>query len=113
MENKLLRNILFDKYGQKMSFISTTDKQSYDFFGFLQPLRYKNKLYLSGVPTELGFDGLNKYLLICDPGVDIELIDGIKHRLCFEDNAYGVDHFERVYRFGKAFYLWAIVHREG
>ncbi len=111
--NKLLSNKLFDKFGVKMSYISATDKESYDFYAFFQPLRYKNKLYLSGVPTELGFDGLNKYLLICDPTVDMKSIDGINYRLCFGDNSYGVDHHEIIYRMGKPLYMWAIIHKEG
>ena len=105
---------LFEKYGVKMNYVVSDSKQkSKDFFAFLQPLRYKNKLYLSGVPTELGYDGLNKYLLICPPDININSIDGINYRLCFGDSAYGVDHCETVYRLGKPFYLWAIIHKEG
>ncbi len=97
-----------------MSFkVTSSAKESFDFYAFLQPLRYKNKLYLSGVPTELGYDGLNKYLLICSPDIDVSKIDGINYRLCFGENAYGVDHYETVYSQGKALYLWAIVHKEG
>lgn len=93
--------------------VSSSPKQSYDFYAFLQPLRYKNKLYLSGVPTELGYDGLNKYLLICSPDIELGNIDGIKYRLCFGENAYGVDHYETVYAQREPLYIWAIVHKEG
>ena len=97
-----------------MSYVVTGSKaKTFDFYAFLQPLRYNNKLYLSGVPTELGYDGLNKYLLICPPEIDMKDIDGINYRLCLGDEAFGVDHYETVYRFGKAFYLWAIIHKEG
>ena len=114
MYNKINSLKLFDKYGLKMSYVvSSSKKQTFDFHAFLQPLRYKNKLYLSGVPTELGYDGLNKYLLICPPEIEIDKIDGINYRLCFKDEAFGVDHYETVYRFGKAFYIWAIIHKEG
>ena len=114
MSNKLVSHKLFDKLGVKMSCTVTAKKsESYDFYGFLQPLRYKNKLYLSGVPTELGYDGLNKYLLICPPNIDLDKIDGINYRLCFGDNAYGVDHYEIIYRGGEPLYLWAIIHKEG
>ncbi|MBQ4349278.1 MAG: hypothetical protein IJC79_06675 [Clostridia bacterium] len=113
MSDKLLSNKLFDKLGVRMSYVSSTDTESFDFYAFLPPLRYKNKLYLSGVPTELGFDGLNKYLLICDPSIDMGSIDGINYRLTFGKNAYGVDHHEIIYRMGKPFYMWAIIHREG
>lgn len=111
--NKCLKNKLFDKYGVKMSYISGGDGEKIDFYAFLQPLRYKNKIYLSGVPTELGFDGMNKYLLVCDPTVDLGRIDGISCRLTFGENTYGVDHHEVIYQREKPLYLWAIIHREG
>lgn len=113
MANKILKNPLFDRYGVKMTYECATDEDSFDFHAFLQPLRYKNKLYLSGVPTELGYDGMNKYMLLCDPSINMENIDGINYRLCFEDKAYGVDHYEVVYRLGAPLYMWAIIHREG
>lgn len=114
MAAKIFSPRLFDKYGVKMSYIvSSSKEQSKDFYGFLQPLRYKNKLYLSGVPTELGYDGLNKYLLICPTDINLSNIDGINYRLCFQDNAYGVDHFETVYSQNQPLYIWAIIHKEG
>lgn len=112
--NKIISRELFRKYGVEMSYrVAASKKESFDFYAFLQPLRYKNKLYLSGVPTELGYDGLNKYLLICSPGIEINKIDGINYRLCFGDNAYGVDHCETVYAQNEPLYLWAIIHKEG
>ena len=90
-----------------------TEGKSYNVKALIEPMRYKNKLYLSGVPTELGYDGLNKYLLICPTDIDLGNIDGINYRLCFGDNAYGVDHFETVYSQNKPAYIWAIVHKEG
>ena len=114
MANKLISHKLFGKYGVKMGYtVASSEKQSRDFSAFLQPLRYKNKLYLSGVPTELGYDGLNKYLLICPPDIDLDKIDGINYRLCFGDNAYGVDHHETVYSCNEPLYIWAIIHKEG
>ena len=97
-----------------MNYVVTNSKHlSKEFYGFLQPLRYKNKLYLSGVPTELGYDSMKKYLLICDPSIDLESIDGINHRLAFGESTYGVDHYEIVYRMGEPLYIWAIIHKEG
>lgn len=114
MDTNIISPELFSRYGVKMSYINSLSKaKSFDFYAFLQPLRYKNKLYLSGVPTELGYDGLNKYLLICPTDIDIGKIDGINYRLCFGDNAYGVDHYETVYSRNEPLYIWAIVHKEG
>ena len=114
MSDKFHPHKLFDKFGVKMSYqVASSKSESFDFCGFLQPLRYKNKLYLSGEPTELGYDGLNKYLLICPPDIDLGKIDGINYRLCFGDKAYGVDHYETIYSMGQPLYLWAIIHKEG
>lgn len=114
MSDKILSHKLFDKFGVRMSYVVSAKKgESFDFYAFLQPLRYKNKLYLSGVPTELGYDGLNKYLLICPHTVDLDKIDGINYRLCFGDKAYGVDHHEIIYNMDQPVYLWAIIHKEG
>ena len=114
MSDKLISHKLFDKFGVRMSYVvSAYESDCFDFFAFLQPLRYKNKLYLSGVPTELGYDGLNKYLLICPPDIDLDIIDGINYRLCFGEKAFGVDHYETIYSKGEPLYLWAIIHKEG
>lgn len=114
MLSNVINPRLFEKYGVKMSYFDSSSKdKSFDFYAFLQPLRYKNKLYLSGVPTELGYDALKKYLLICPAWVELDNIDGINYRLCFADASYGVDHCETVYGKGDALYLWAIIHKEG
>ena len=102
-----------NKFGRNIKIYNSAGELVQELNCLIQPLRYKNKLYLSGVPTELGYDGLNKYLLICPPEINIKDIDGINCRLCLGDEAFGVDHYETVYRFGKAFYLWAIIHKEG
>ena len=114
MPGKIINPRLFEKYGVKMNYIASSSKdKSFDFHAFLQPLRYKNKLYLSGVPTELGYDGLKKYLLICAPDINLEVIDGINYRLCFGEASYGVDHCETVHGNGEPLYIWAIIHKEG
>ncbi|MDD6012908.1 MAG: hypothetical protein PUC33_08715 [Oscillospiraceae bacterium] len=111
MEANYITNHLFDKLGVEMRI--EKEETVCRFCAFLQPLRYKNKIYLSGVPTELGYDGMNKYLLMCDPRVDFSEIDGITCRLILGENAYGVDHCETIYGGKKPRYIWAIVHREG
>ena len=112
--NNIIYPALFSKHGVKMSYVNTSDKnKSFDFHAFLQPLRYKNKLYLSGVPTELGYDGLKKYLLICPYGISLDDIDGITHRLLFAGESFGVDHCETVHGNGSPLYIWAIIHKEG
>ncbi len=112
MENNItIKNIFFEKYGVT---VSSTDGNTTVFFNaFLQPLRYKNKIYLSGVPTELGYDGLNKYLLLAPPEVDVRYLENKSFTLFFGEDTFATDHCEPVYLGKKKLYYWAIVHKEG
>ncbi|MBQ9912987.1 MAG: hypothetical protein IJO73_02030 [Clostridia bacterium] len=107
----IIKSLLFEKYGVQL--ISTDGEDKISFRAFLQPLRYKNKIYLSGVPTELGYDGLNKYLLLAPPEVDIKYLEGEGFTLYFDESSFSTDHCEPVYLGRKKLYYWAIVHKEG
>lgn len=50
----------FEKWGRTLVIENTDSTQTAPFKGFIQPLRYKNKMYLYGVNTEdrLQFAGL-------------------------------------------------------
>ncbi len=111
MAHKVIKNKLFDKYGVTVTCSGEND--SAEFCAFLQPLRYKNKIYLSGVPTELGYDGLNKYLLLAPPEVDIAYIEGREYIISSDGFTFATDHCEPVYLGKKHLYYWAIVHKEG
>lgn len=107
----LIKSSLFEKYGVQVA--STDGSERAVFPAFLQPLRYKNKIYLSGVPTELGYDGLNKYLLLAPPELDIKFLEGEGFTLHFGEDSFSTDHCEPVYLGKKKLYYWAIVHKEG
>lgn len=72
------------------------------------PLRYKNKMYLSGVYTDIGFNSEGHYLYIGPPECDLTqaadgsyiLVDGVKYR---------IDRAEKVYCRDSVFYVWAII----
>lgn len=102
---------IFENMGMTMSLI-LSDSET-EFKGIIQPLRYKNKIYLNGVPTELGYDSMKKYLLLCSHRVELEKVNGINNFLDFNGKSYCVDHCEKVYFKGEPFYYWAIIHKEG
>ncbi len=111
MENNVIKNRLFEKYG--ITVTSSDGNNTVTFSAFLQPLRYKNKIYLSGIPTELGYDGMNKYLLLAPPEVDISYLKERGYTLSFGTDTFASDHCEPVYLGKKKLYYWAIVHKEG
>lgn len=108
-QNKNTVSKYIARFGRKMV-LSNADGDT-EFSAFLQPLRYKNKMYLSSTFTEIGFDTLRKFILICPADIDITTVDGINVLLKFEDDDYCVDHCEKVYMKNKPLYYWAIVHQ--
>lgn len=111
MANKISEQFL-EKFGLDMAMIYYATGDETHFKAILQPLRYKNKLYLSHKPTELSYDTLQKYLLITSPEAPIDQIDDYAYKLYQGDRYFKVDHCEKVY-FGKdAYYFWAVVSRE-
>lgn len=102
---------LFENSGVTLKIVSSDGKEK-SFRAFLQPLRYKNKIYLRGVATELGYDSLKKYLLLSPADVDLSVVDATENALYFGDIHLSIDHTEKVY-FGKTpFYTWSIVSKE-
>ena len=101
---------LFIKFGVVFSYVVSGVQTDFDCV--FEPLRYKNKIYLSGIPTELGYNSMRKYLIMAPPEIPFDDLDGVKNYLQFEGHKYRVDHSEKVYLKGKALYYWAIVHRE-
>lgn len=111
MAGKISKQFL-DKFGLDMVMIYYATGDETFFKAILQPLRYKNKLYLSHKPTELSYDTLQKYLLIADPSAPLDTIDDYAYKLYHGEDYFKVDHCEKVY-FGKEpYYFWAVVSKE-
>lgn len=108
----LIPKRLFEKMGVTISVVAYFGSRV-DFKAFLQPLRYKNKVYLGGVHTELGYDSMRKHLLISPPDIRLDNIDGVSFSLEFEGKKLSIDHCEKIYFKEKPVYYWAIVSEEG
>ncbi len=77
---------------------------------FLQPMRYKNKMYLDSQYTRLGIMDESSFLLIApaEPQIDEYtdfLVDG--------DEQYAFVKAERVYFTDSPAYTWAILRKRG
>ena len=107
-----ISDVLLKKRGVSLRIYYEPTKEETEFYAFIQPLRYKNKLYLSHEPTELGFDTLQKYLMVTSPDVPLETVDGFMYRIYMGDTYLKVDHCEKVYFGKKPYYYWSIVSKE-
>ena len=94
-----------------MSLVSVADGEREAFRGFLQPLRYKNKMYLNRIATELSYTNTRKFLLIAPAETAVETADGYISVIEAGGDRYCIDHSEKVYAKGEAVYSWSIVHQ--
>lgn len=97
---------IFEKHGRKVTLTDGSKSESCK--ALIQPLRYKNKMYLDGVYTEIGFNSQGRYLYIGPPVPDLTLASDTA-TVSSGDTSYRIDRAERVYNGDKVFYIWAII----
>lgn len=100
---------LMERYGQEVKVIKNGSPPQ-KLQAFLQPLRYKNQMYLEGIPTDLGIAEQN-YVLFLGPARP--LMQGGDPGLRIESggDAYEVRHCERIYLGAEALYQRAVLRR--
>lgn len=101
-------NTMFEKFGQEITCKGSDGWSSPIFGGFIQPLRYKNKMYLNGVNTVIGFNSQGHYLYIGPPEHDITKLNN-EYWIESDSKKYIVDRSEKVYLKNEAVYIWAII----
>ncbi|MCM1543990.1 MAG: hypothetical protein NC110_01710 [Ruminococcus sp.] len=80
------------------------------FRAFIQPLRYKNKLYIDKNVTELRYENTRRFLLLSPPNVDISGADGRSSFISDGNQEYAVNHSELIMLGNKPMYRWSIIH---
>lgn len=95
-------------YGRPASLVSKDGETLAEMSAFISPLRYKNKMYLNGVNTEIGFNSQGHYLYIGPPDPDLTLTQNGEYVSCMGER-YRVDRAEKVYKGNNVFYIWAII----
>ena len=99
---------IFRRYGRTVSAVDNKGNIVSSEKCFVQPLRYKNKMYLEGTPTEIGMNESGYYLFLAPPLFDItSVMDG--GYLTDNVNRYHVDRMEKIYLGEKVHFLWAII----
>ncbi|MBR3819237.1 MAG: hypothetical protein IKJ41_08850 [Clostridia bacterium] len=99
---------IFNKHGRPAAFVSKEGKTIKEMRAFISPLRYKNKMYLYGVNTEIGYNSQGHYLYIGPPDPDLTLFSDGEYISCLGEK-YRIDRAEKVYKGENIFYVWAII----
>lgn len=102
---------MLNKYGNSV-FISGADGwKSPLFSAFIQPLRYKNKLYMTGDITPLGINRNSVYLYIGPARHDLTKLDKSYRIHDSENNTYLIDRAEKIAVKNNVIYIWAVIRQ--
>lgn len=101
---------LLNRWGRSIFIKGADGWESPLFNAFIQPLRYKNKLYLYGDYTPIGINKNDLYLYIGPPSRDLSKLDST-YRLYDGEFLYLIDRAEKVYLGNTPQYVWAVIRK--
>ena len=99
-----------DIFGRQAALCSAQGETISSHSAVISPLRYKNKMYLSGVYTDIGFNSEGHYLYIGPPSPDITGARSGSRIICGGE-PYRIDRAEKVYFGEKVFHIWAVIRK--
>lgn len=102
---------ILNTYGNTIYISGANDWKSPSFKAFLQPLRYKNKLYQQGSYTPLGINKNNVYLYVGPACHDLTKLDNTYRLHDRENKKYTIDRAEKITVKESVIYIWAIVRQ--
>ncbi|MBQ1183315.1 MAG: hypothetical protein IIX60_02570 [Clostridia bacterium] len=98
--------VMFQSIGEPITV--SIEGVSHQVYAIIQPMRYKNKLYLEQERNELGFKDSECFLYLGPAEADfagVERYTWIKT----EDRSYNVSRADRIAIGGKTQYIWAVL----
>jgi hypothetical protein len=101
---------VLSRYGSEVSLSANGTDFIEGYRAFVQPLRYKNKMYLDGVYSPIGHVDQSFYLYVGPAWVDLTQTDR-KARLKMGESTFFISHCERVQVAGEPLYVWAILRK--
>lgn len=102
---------MLNKYGCSVFITRSDGWKSQLFKAFLQPLRYKNKLYMDGEHTPIGINRNDVYLYIGPADHDLTKLDRT-YRIRDKNNfKYMIDRAEKIMVKDNTVYIWAVIRK--
>ncbi len=100
---------LFNQYGREVRLCTDDGWVSEIYHCFIQPLRYKNKMYLDGVNTPIGYNSQGHYLYLGPAMHDLSQVTDSSTWIAADGVKYKIDRSEKVYFGNEVLYVWAII----
>ena len=104
-------NKMLESYGNTVYISGADGWVSPLFKAFIQPLRYKNKLYQQGSFTPLGINKNNVYLYIGPDTHDLTKLDNSYRIRDNENKKYIIDRAEKITVKNSVVYIWAVIRQ--
>ncbi len=98
-------------YGGTVYITLSDTWRSNDFKAFIQPLRYKTKVYMTGEVTPIGRNQNNVYLYLGPAKHDLTKLNQSYILHDFDGNSYFIDRSEKITVNEKIVYIWAIIRK--
>lgn len=102
---------LLRTFGRTIYLSGADGWKSEKFNAFIQPLRYKTKLYMSGDHTPIGINNNDVYLYIGAPNHDLTKLDETYRINDSENNKYMIDKSEKIFIGNTPLYIWAVIRK--
>lgn len=93
-------------------YLTTSDGWKSEVFqAYLQPVRYKNKVYLEGDYTEIGVNDNDVFIYLGPSNHDLTKLPRDTQIHDLQRRKFMIDKSERVIVNGETFYIWATVRQ--
>ncbi len=103
---------LFEKYGRRIRVVSADESwQGEQFRAFVQPLRYKNKMYLEDKRVPLGIGDMSYYLYLGPAEHDLTALARDEYMLKADNESFFVTRAEKLFYSDSVAYIWAVLKR--
>lgn len=99
-------SVMLERFGSSAQV--TVSGQTHPVKAFIQPLRYKNKLYLESAIGQFGLEDAGAYLYIGPPEPKIHPL-GEDCSVCYDGAVYQVSRAERITVGDVPLYVWAVI----
>ena len=102
---------VFENFGSSFFIKGRDGWKSPVFNAFLQPIKYKNKMYLEGFHTPIGVEPNDIYVYLGPANHDLTKLDSSYKLVDSFNTTYKIDRAEKIVFQNKSLYIWAVVRK--
>lgn len=99
------------KYGRTCCLTVPNEWNSGHFKAYIQPIRYKTKLYLEGEHTEIGVNKNDVYLYLGPANHDLTRLSDNARVVDKTGAFYKIDKAEKIFLGDECIYIWAVIRK--